>query len=187
MQLFNEESFSALLTRCYENAEYQGVVMLASEAQKIDFVDELLRNHTESPITGIKQIIVRLPNTYVEFENGSEIEIITPRDLRRMGRHRFNEALLDSDILDFDAIDALQRLICDYNTALAQGVRRRRLDDIRAQVAANARISEFDKQYVGVWGDMSANTEIKYDKRGQEAMDIFLNSFKINDSLEHSS
>lgn len=180
MQLFNEESFSALLTHCYENEEYQGVVMLQNEAQKRELMEELFRNHNESPITGVRSIITRMSHTYVEFENGSEIEIITPNDLHRMRGHRFNEALLDNAILDFDAINALEHLIVDYHSAVNQGMLRR-----RRRTFADMMRGDFDKRSMGKWGaSTNPDVEIKVDKKSKEVIDDFLDSFKINNSLE---
>lgn len=193
MDLLNEQSFAQMLTHCYENEEYQGVVMLDNEGQKADFIEELLRNHNESPITGVRRIISRPPHNYIEFENDSEIEIITPRDLHRMRGHRFNEALLDADVLDFDAIDALGRLVTEYNEAIAQErIRRRRRRTFADMVMGRGYTDEstngFDTYAMGKWGaSENSDVEIKVDKKSKEVVDDFLDSFKIHNSLEFGS
>ena len=193
MDLLNEQSFTQMLTHCYENAEYQGVVMLNNEGQKLEFVEGLLRTHNESPITGVRRIISRTPHTFIEFENDSEIEIITPRDLHRMGGHRFNEALLDAEILDFDAIDVLGRLVVEYNEAVAQErIRRRRrrtfADVVMGRGYTDESTNGFDTYAMGKWGaSENPDVEIKVDKKSKEVVDDFLGSFKIHNSLEFGS
>lgn len=194
MNLLNEQSFTQMLTNCYENAEYQGVVMLYNEGQKADFVGELLRTHDENPITGVRSIVSRTPHTYIEFYNDSEIEIITPRDLHRMRGYRFNEALLDADILDFEAIDALGCLVVEYNEAVTQErIRRRRrrtfADMVMGGGYTDESIKGFNTYAMGSkWGaSKNSDVEIKVDKKSKEAVDDFLDSFKIHNSLEFGS
>lgn len=183
MDLLNEQSFTQMLTHCYENEAYQGVVMLDNEGKKLEFVEELLRTHNESPITGVRRIISRVPHTFIEFENDSEIEIITPHDLHRMRGHRFNEALLDADILDFDAIDALGHLIIDYHSEANQNLIRR-----RRRTFADRVTQAFHREYQAVWGaPENPDVEIKVDKKSKEVVDDFLDSFKIHNSLEFGS
>lgn len=181
MQLFNEDSFSALLTRCYENEDYQSAVMFCDEEQKREFVEELIRNHRENHITGVREIVVRHPHVFMEFENGSEIEFITPNDLHRIRGHRFNEALLDSEILDFDVIHELERLITDYHSTVNQNLIRRR----RRTTFADRVTQAFRRDYQAVWGaSENPDVEIKVDKKSKEVVDDFLDSFKIHNSLE---
>ena len=101
-----------------------------------------------------------------------------------MRGHRFNEALLDADILDFDAIDALGRLVIDYYSEANQNLIRRR----RRPTFADRATQAFHRQFQAVWGaPENPDVEIKVDKKSKEAVDDFLDSFKIHNSLEFGS
>lgn len=185
MEIFNENSFSALLTRCYENEGYKGVVLLHSEAEKRDFTQELVRYHQENPITGVSSIVTQTLHTYdpifMEFENDSKIEFITLNDLRRIRGHRFNEALLDNEILDFDAIEFLGSLIFDYDSDINQNILRRR----RNRTSFADRINNYERHAMGVWDTpKNSDIEIEVDRESKEVLDDFLDSFKIHNSLE---
>ena len=190
MVLLNEQTFTEMLTRCYENVEYQGAIMLESEAKKIEFVEELLRVHNDNPITGVREIVARTPHTYIEFENESEIEIITPHDLRRMREHQFNEALLDADILDFDVIDVLERSIEEYTEAVARERvyrhRRRTFADIvMGRGYTDESTATFNTYAMGQWGAHdNADVEINIDKQSKETLDDFLKSFTQNGTFQ---
>lgn len=111
MKLFNENYLADLMSRCYSNVSFRGAILFCSRRKAHEFIKEMENRFVNEGVPGVKEIernnvTSKFPGI-IKFENGSTIDVLTPRMLGRRGL-RFHESLLDDEIIDYDTIHRLE-------------------------------------------------------------------------------
>jgi len=163
MQLFNEDSLKELLLKCYQNEGYHAGIMFNTQQNANDFITEMNQVFETEGINGVSFIGLRVNRPVITFENGSYIEAFsTETNIRGRSYH---EGLLDTDVMDGFAMIAFQSQIREYEAPVS--IRRK-----------------WERES-GRWGTTKKpDDDIKVDKKSKKILDDFLDSFKINNSLE---
>jgi len=172
MKLFNEESLADLLSHCYKNRRYRGIILLCNDVRAHNFMTEISKRFTDDGITGVKEIKINDAYTYapaskigeIIFNNGSIISVVTPHyfSTNRIGA-RYHEPLLDPDVIDFDTIHALEALTVVY----------------LSPYMSFARIIHPDEQVRWSIENPVDNSKLNDRFTANKELDDFLNSFKI--------
>lgn len=161
MELLNEITLASLLSNCYRNRYYCACILFDNNEDARALLNELNEIHRQDGIDGVRGFRRGRPSQ-IRFENGSSLTLLTTSDESR--GFRFHKALLHENVMNADAMLALQRNIREY-TELGNET----LDTINKIVQKTPN---------------NTNVEIKVDRKSTKALDDFLGSFKINDTLE---
>lgn len=181
MDLLNENSLASLLSNCYRNRRYRACILFNNREDAHALLNELVEIHNQDGIDGVERFIQHNP-PQIRFENGSVLTLLTTSNAAQIRGYRCHEALLHEDVMDTEAMIALQSHIREYRE-YEDGIFNT-INEYATQ-AAEAATRAFHREYQAVWkASDNPDVEIKVDKKSKEVLDDFLDSFKINNSLE---
>lgn len=187
MNLLNENSLASLLTNCYQNRRYRACILFNTHEEACALFNELIEIHNRDGIYGVDRFIRNRP-PQIRFENGSILTLISISQTGQIRGRRHHEALLHEDVMDTDAMIALQSQIYEYIDD--SGTIFDRIDNVilhhtNAVPDATNFNTEFETIYKGTTiKPTNRSGEVKVDDTSKEILDDFLDSFKINNSLE---
>lgn len=192
LKVINEESLNGLFFNCYKNPGYRGAIMFRNEADLTQFVSDLSVIDDNDKIPGVNEVVsASAENGYITFKNDSTINLLTQYNPERIRGRRFNNAIIDGAICDFDAIRYLQDTIVDYSNDYYETRprrRQRRNDAMDAFARATMlrremgmEIKQPDKMSVNTNTEININNEME-NKINTDNLDDFLGSFKIINS-----
>ena len=161
MDLLNEITLASLLSNCYRNRYYRACILFDNNEDAHTLLNELVEIHRQDGIDGVRSFQRSTP-AQIRFGNGSSLTLLTASDETR--GLRFHKALLHENVMNADAMLALQHNIREY---IELG--NETLDTINKIVQKTPN---------------NTDVEIKVDRKSTKALDDFLGSFRINDTLE---
>lgn len=178
MNLLNENSLASLLTNCYQNRRYRACILFNTHEEACALFNELFEIHNRDGIDGVDRFI-RNRSPQIRFENGSVLTLISASQARQIRGQRYHEALLHEYVMDIDAMIALQSRMREYTDDGRTIPDRIEIDSIVLhRTGLDVAFKEYTKK---------PNTrfeDVKVDDMSKEILDDFLDSFKINNSLE---
>lgn len=178
MNLLNENSLASLLTNCYQNRRYRACILFNTHEEARTLFNELIDIHNRDGIDGVDRFIRNRP-PQIRFENGSILTFISTSQVEQTRRQRYHEALLHEDVMDTGAMITLQSRICEYIDDSGTIFDRIEVDSVVLhRTSLDVAFKEHTKK---------PNTrfeDVKVDDTSKEILDDFLDSFKINNSLE---
>lgn len=184
MNLLNENSLASILTNCYQKPRYRACILFNTREGARALFSELIDIHNRDGIDGVDRFIRNSPPK-INFENGSILTLVSTSQVEQVRGQRYHEALLHEDVMDYDAIVTLQSQICEYVNDWAMG------NDINRGVFSytgmdteifNTSLEVTFKEHTKKPNTRSG--DVKVDDTSKKILDDFLDSFKINNSLE---
>ena len=108
MELVNEHSLTVTLKNCSKFDEYYACILVNDYLDALELIEELRYIYAIQKIGGAQYYNANDYDYSFVFKNGSYISVLTTSDICRLKGTRFHKALLCEDVLDVDAIMALQ-------------------------------------------------------------------------------